>query len=337
VTHDAEPAPAAGPLDAHPGSARSDTAPADTAAPRRCRNCGAPAPGAYCASCGQETRARVPTLREFTREAAGRYVAVDGTLWRTLFALLFRPGFLTREYFAGRRRRFVRPFRLYVAASLTCFVAIGFGVNTAQVTEVASAPAPARSGATAPRFDPAAGKAGSLSPGSEVPGLTIRIDDVLTDLPAAMKPLESMLRQRIGRFKALPPDERMDRFVSGARRHAPYAMFVLVPAFALLLKLAYPRRARRPLRPALYGEHLVFAVHNHAFLFGVATFTKFLPKPFAALAWAWAAAYLVLSLRAVYGDSWTGAVTRALGLFVAYVPLVFIVATVVVVAAVVIG
>jgi hypothetical protein len=36
----------------------------------------------------------------------GRYVALDGRLWRTLGALLFRPGFLTREYLAGRRRRF---------------------------------------------------------------------------------------------------------------------------------------------------------------------------------------------------------------------------------------
>ena len=38
----------------------------------RCRNCGAPADDAYCAKCGQETRLRLPTLREFVREAAGR-------------------------------------------------------------------------------------------------------------------------------------------------------------------------------------------------------------------------------------------------------------------------
>jgi hypothetical protein len=66
-------------------------------APQTCRSCGAPVAGAYCSTCGQETKLRLPTLREFLREAAGRYVALDGRFWRTVFALLARPGFLTRE------------------------------------------------------------------------------------------------------------------------------------------------------------------------------------------------------------------------------------------------
>ncbi|MBP6369125.1 MAG: DUF3667 domain-containing protein, partial [Burkholderiales bacterium] len=74
-----------------------------------CRNCGAEAPGAYCPSCGQETALELPRAGQFMREAAGRYVALDGRMGRTLFALLFRPGFLTREYLAGRRKRYVRP------------------------------------------------------------------------------------------------------------------------------------------------------------------------------------------------------------------------------------
>ena len=71
----------------------------------RCRNCVAPAPDAFCPRCGQETRLALPTARQFIKEAAGRYVALDGRLWRTLAALLLHPGFLTREYLAGRRRR----------------------------------------------------------------------------------------------------------------------------------------------------------------------------------------------------------------------------------------
>ena len=49
-----------------------------------CRNCGAPAPAAYCPRCGQETLARLPKFTQFMREAAGRYVALDGRLWRDL-------------------------------------------------------------------------------------------------------------------------------------------------------------------------------------------------------------------------------------------------------------
>src|SRR5450432_4131228 len=93
---------------------------------KHCRNCGADATGEYCAACGQETRVKLPTARVFLREATGRYVALDGRLWRTLAALLFRPGFLTREYFQGRRRRYIRPARLFLVLSLALFAAIRF-------------------------------------------------------------------------------------------------------------------------------------------------------------------------------------------------------------------
>ena len=69
----------------------------------RCRNCGAAIDGNFCANCGQETAVELPPAGRFLREAAGRYVALDGRLWRTLGALLFRPGFRTSEYLAGRR------------------------------------------------------------------------------------------------------------------------------------------------------------------------------------------------------------------------------------------
>src|SRR5512137_2305387 len=90
----------------------------------RCRDCSAEAPGAYCPACGQETAVTLPTARQFLRDAAGRYVALDGRLWRTLAALLFRPGFLTREYYAGRRRRYIRPGRLFLVLSLAVFATL---------------------------------------------------------------------------------------------------------------------------------------------------------------------------------------------------------------------
>lgn len=92
-------------------TAASPSGPEEAVAPS-CRNCAAPAPGAYCPNCGQETALALPSVRALLREAAGRYVALDGRLWRTVLPLLFRPGFLTREYFAGRARRYsTRPHR----------------------------------------------------------------------------------------------------------------------------------------------------------------------------------------------------------------------------------
>ena len=113
----------------------------------RCRNCGAAADGAYCPACGQETRLALPTARQFLKDAAGRYVALDGRTWRTLHALLFRPGFLTLEYFAGRRRRYLRPSRLFLVLSLAMFATIRVVVGVQPIAEDAvlfqsDAPAP---------------------------------------------------------------------------------------------------------------------------------------------------------------------------------------------------
>ena len=49
----------------------------------------------------------------------------DSRLWRTLWYLLSRPGFLTREFFEGKRVRYLPPFRLYLVISVVFFLAVG--------------------------------------------------------------------------------------------------------------------------------------------------------------------------------------------------------------------
>ena len=68
------------------------------------------------------------------------------------------------------------------------------------------------------------------------------------------------LSSRIKQFARLPRAEKETRITDGLLRYGPYAMFVLLPAFAGLLKIVYlGRRRRYPDRPRLYSEHMVFA------------------------------------------------------------------------------
>jgi hypothetical protein len=63
-------------------------------------------------------------LRHLTHEALEEFTHLDGKIWRTLRALLFQPGLLTKEYWEGRRGRWVRPIRLYlVISALTLLLA----------------------------------------------------------------------------------------------------------------------------------------------------------------------------------------------------------------------
>lgn len=93
----------------------------------------------------------------------------------------------------------------------------------------------------------------------------------------------------------------------------PSALFVLVPLFALLLKLFYLGSGR------LYLEHLVVALYSHAFLC-LALLGQFallalghlaMPRLLdiviglaAALLWLWMPGYLLLMQKRVYGQGW---------------------------------
>jgi hypothetical protein len=269
---------------------------------RLCRNCGAAAPGAYCPSCGQDTRQRLPTFAQFMRDATGRYVALDGKLWKTLAALLFRPGFLTREYLAGRRRRYIGPARLFLVSSLVLFAALRIATESLEIHSLLIA-------------DPQATPKAQVESG-DIVTLDENLNFKLADLPEA----GGLLSRPIARFNSLTRAQKLEQILQGTLRYGPYAMFVLLPAFALQLKLLYlGRRRRHPARPRLYGEHLVFAAHNHALLFAVGTLMAVLPPGYARLAAGlWALVYLAWSMRAVYGGSWWGIAARGAALAVVH-------------------
>jgi hypothetical protein len=308
-----------------------------------CRNCETPAPGAFCPQCGQETAIALPTARQFLKEAAGRYVALDGRMWRTLAALLFHPGFLTRAYLAGQRRRYIRPARLFLVLSLLMFAVLRVVIEVPRlVTEEAAAPARGsrdRAAVEAPVAEPPASAAAKIEgPTISIPGLSLRIDDDANMAVEGSGVLVDELRRRLVRFNAMAPQDRSEQLFLGTMRYGPYAMFVLLPAFALLLKLLYTgRRKRHPERPRRYAEHLVYAAHNHAFFFLVVTLAAL--APWAPIRWllaAWAAVYGLWSMKAVYGGSWIGVLARAWLAGIAYLVLFAFVTAGLVLAAVIV-
>lgn len=100
--------------------ARVDAAPADASA---CPSCAAPLVGEYCHRCGErDPAAEDRSLRRFFREAASEVGDLDSKLMRTYRALLARPGFLTLEYLAGRRKGYLGPLKTF----LVIFAAVLF-------------------------------------------------------------------------------------------------------------------------------------------------------------------------------------------------------------------
>lgn len=87
-----------------------------------CANCGAPLAGAYCAACGQRDQPLRQPVHRFLAQSVTEFFGIDGRVWVTLRALLFRPGALTVAYVEGQRRRFLRPLRVYLTSTLLFFV-----------------------------------------------------------------------------------------------------------------------------------------------------------------------------------------------------------------------
>lgn len=103
------------------------------AAGSACANCGARLTGPYCAACGQKARRSRPTVRDFTHDLAEEIFSYDGRIYRSIWLLFARPGFLTREAFADRRASYVSPLRLYLFFSVLFFAAFAFAPNLINV------------------------------------------------------------------------------------------------------------------------------------------------------------------------------------------------------------
>src|ERR1700733_7609748 len=112
--------------DDHPGTAIVPSAvkqvvaappPTKPAVVSSCPNCGAPVSGHFCGDCGQSRDDHSRSTLSLVHEFFEHHVMLDSKMLRTAYALVLRPGSLTRAYIEGRRVRYVSPFRLYLFMS----------------------------------------------------------------------------------------------------------------------------------------------------------------------------------------------------------------------------
>jgi len=100
----------------------------EMAAVLECRNCGQALDGAYCPLCGEpRPDPHEWSWRHFAHHAVHEFTHVDSKIFQTFWLLFRRPGFLTGEYWAGRRTAYIRPLRLYIIAAAVHLLAVSSG------------------------------------------------------------------------------------------------------------------------------------------------------------------------------------------------------------------
>jgi len=258
-------------------SAAAGPGPAPAPRPRRCANCGAEVRDRFCGACGQEASRslRIPFHR-LAGEALGELLSVDSKVGRTLPPLLLRPGSMTRAWLDGRRASHTSPVKLYLVFSFLFFLA----------------------GALAPEEEAAHAASGDDRP--------IAVDEGSLASLREAGALGARLATRLEELRGQPPAQLRRRIGAALHENVPKAMFALVPALALLLRLVY-------LRAGVYlAEHLVFALHAHAVAFALG-----LPGALSgsaraeSIGFGLAAVHGVLALRGTFGGTWWGTLWRA--------------------------
>lgn len=217
------------------------------------------------------------------REYLGHAFSLDSKVWRTLRLLLF-PGHLTAEYLAGQRVRQIRPLRLYLWTSVLLIAA-------------------------AETFSLQLGL--RLLDNNGIHLFELDISRVESEAGPTLSPMELVLTYidtpELRRFKALPKADKEKLVRERRRRYAQYFLLLLVPVFAVGLKVCY-RDRKRP-----YAEHLVFCLHSQSFLMLMVLLESKLPEAASPAISLWVFGYFAMALKRVYGGTWLATLARGVG------------------------
>lgn len=87
-----------------------------------CKNCGTKLDGMYCYQCGQYALDIEQPFWKYILQYFENVYQFDSKVWLTLYYLFTRPGFLTREFNAGKINSYVHPLRLFMFLSCLFFI-----------------------------------------------------------------------------------------------------------------------------------------------------------------------------------------------------------------------
>ncbi len=337
-----------------------------------CLNCGTGLKGPFCHFCGQPDRNFLRFFPVLLRDLMEDLLDLDSRFMRTMKPLLFRPGRLTRDYMEGRRFRYAPPMRLYIFSSIVFFLlaallssdSISINGSTdengnPQVTEALSAENQQEVEDALSNLPPEVqakidlGQIKAEINAKDGADSGLKLDDIQFNdepwnretNPVDIKWFPDWLNDRINDEiegspqKAEQINENPNLIIDKVFDILPATMFVLLPVVALIFKFWYLFAKR------FYIEHLIFSLHNHAFLFVsltvilLASLGETLCKNHgyavaeAAMSWVillitiWIPLYLLISLREVYRQGWLMTMGKFVMIGISYMALLGIVTT----------
>jgi hypothetical protein len=299
----------------------------------------------YCPYCGQEATDNL-TFGVLFSNTIENYFSIDARFFRSFVPLMLKPGVLARRFVDGKRLKYLHPAQFYLFISVLFFFIFSFTVRKADKevnkalekgfeTEINLDSIPSVQDSLGIEQARKALKENQkyttfddeeisrldsiIVAGPEQRAFSLGISqDKLDSLIAAGAPLDEKLKaiglkedasafnKRLFMQLLKLYEQRAGGLLQTLYDTIPVAMFVLLPLFALLLKLFYWKRGS-------FAHHMVFSFYYFTFLF--TTFCVLLlinlvidlPGALEFLILMSVMVYLMIALRNFYRSSWIGA------------------------------
>lgn len=312
-----------------------------------CKNCGTNFSGHYCPNCGQSEKEVDRPFSIIFYDFLGNVFAFDTRFWKTLLNLIIRPGFLTKEFFAGRRVRYAPPIRFYIFVSFILFLLLQIitsrGLNSVLTQSLKEAEVilvndstlvAAKDSISADlkedfdyelRHELADDDSSSLiltsidfKAAKNEPNLRASLNNIAIQLEMLLeKETDPKKKAKLINYIRLcrSPEQALTR----ALKYMSWAFFLLLPVFALILWLFYYRRNQ------YYIRHLIFSIHMHSYVFLVFIFLTLINMIFENVN-GWIVlvfllsvpVYLIVALKKFYGQGIMKVILKFLGISFIY-------------------
>lgn len=226
-----------------------------------CLNCGASLTGKFCSQCGQKDLPRRQAIGDLSWNFVSSFFSFESKFFKTFASLLLKPGILIRDYNEGKRERYYHPARMYVFLSFIFFLIFALKPDEDKVNFTDGDRKMTREEKRQFIDSISTNSWGDFSPKTME-----EYDSIQNAKPADKRDgtLERYFQEKLILLKQKRGwDEKTiwKSFGESLQANIPKMIFLLMPIFALILKLLYIRR------DFYYSEHLVFTVFFYDFLF----------------------------------------------------------------------
>jgi hypothetical protein len=220
---------------------------------KNCLNCDAVVERKFCSECGQENIDVRESFLGMVSHFFSDYFHFDSKFFRSVVPLIFKPGFLTKQYWEGKRAHYIHPLRLFFFITIIFMISTSFFYHS-----------------FGDDF-----KNKIIDGDADVMGMdtTLWYTHKSTD-QIYFYPLKDSLTIAEARNELKKNSIALGKLRSGfddVFKHLKYITFLLLPVYAIIFQLLYAGSGK------YYAEHVVYTMHLQSFAYCLFSATFILP------------------------------------------------------------